>query len=516
MVFGNRDADSGTGVLFTRNPSTGERALYGDILFDAQGEEVVAGGRSTHPLAELDERLPAVAAELRRHAQLLERHYGDLCDIEFTIEHGRLWILQVRVGKRSPQAALRMAIEMATESDFPCSREEAVRRVAGQLADPPRVFVHDKPLPPAIANGLPASPGVAAGSVVTSSDAAEAASAEGRPVILVRPETSPDDVRGMAVAVGILTSRGGLASHAAVVARGWGIPAVVGAESVRVGHDMLEIDGRTLRIGEWITIDGGSGEVYLGELAGHWETAPQAATLLEWAAELGIEPGAHREIAVGDEVPDARRAAGTLSQDDLLRALLVKGNVPTDQLAGALRTTSDDVEPLAAPLVAQGLLESMDGMLRLTDEGKLSALAAFAADRSAVGEPKTEELLDAFHTLDRRVKGIVTAWQMRVVDGEQTLNDHTDASYDAGVLEDLNTLHADAVAWLASLSAILPRFEAYAGRLAGALELAQGGDQRFVASPRVDSYHGVWFELHEDLIRVAGRRRADEAAGGRA
>jgi len=249
MVFGNRGADSGTGVLFTRYPSTGEPTLYGDIMFDAQGEDVVAGGHAPQPLAVLNERLPDVAADLRRHAHLLERHYADLCDVEFTIDRGQLWLLQVRVGKRSPRAALRMAIDMAEDEEFPLSRAEAVRRVAHHLADPPRIFARAGDRPAPIATGLPASPGVATGAIVTSSYAAEAAADAGQRVILVRSETSPEDVRGMARAAGVLTARGGLASHAAVVARGWGIPAVVGAAGVRPADESVEMDGRTLPVG---------------------------------------------------------------------------------------------------------------------------------------------------------------------------------------------------------------------------------------------------------------------------
>ena len=207
--------------MFTRNPSTGEKELYGDVLFNAQGEDVVAGTHATQPIAALDQRLPSVADELRGYADVLERHLADVCDIEFTIERGRLWMLQVRPRKRSPRAALRMAIDMAEDLSFPLSREEAVRRVSSQLADPPRVFVTTGDSPTPITVGVPASPGVATGAVVTSSDSAETAARSGESVILVRPETSPEDVRGMAKSAGVLTSRGGLASHAAVVARGW-------------------------------------------------------------------------------------------------------------------------------------------------------------------------------------------------------------------------------------------------------------------------------------------------------
>jgi pyruvate,orthophosphate dikinase len=224
MVFGNRGADSGSGVLFTRSPATGERALYGDVMFRAQGEDVVAGTHKPQALDTLDGRLPAAAAELRRYAGVLERYFADLCDIEFTIEEGKLWLLQVRIGKRSPRAALRIAVEMAEDPDFPCSRESAVRRTARYLASPPCVVVRRTGGPEALTIGLPASPGVASGEIVTTPEAAELAAGSGRSVILVREETSPSDVRGMAHAAGILTARGGLASHAAVVARGWGIP----------------------------------------------------------------------------------------------------------------------------------------------------------------------------------------------------------------------------------------------------------------------------------------------------
>ncbi|HYI21398.1 MAG TPA: PEP/pyruvate-binding domain-containing protein, partial [Candidatus Limnocylindrales bacterium] len=234
MVFGNRNHRSATGVLFTRNPATGARELYGDVLFNAQGEEVVSGTRDAEPIAVLEQRLPEVAAELAAHSYKIERHLHDAADIEFTIEDARLWMLQCRVGKRSPLAALRMAVEMAEDPGFPLSREEAVARVATILADPPRVADRPRDAGEPLTAGLGASPGVASGEIVTSPDAAVAVADAGRAVILVRRETSPDDVHGMARAAGILTSTGGLACHAAVVARGWGVPAVVGATSLTV------------------------------------------------------------------------------------------------------------------------------------------------------------------------------------------------------------------------------------------------------------------------------------------
>jgi pyruvate, orthophosphate dikinase len=190
MVFGNGGRDSATGVVFTRNPATGDRALFGDVLFEAQGEDVVSGARQTLPVATLEERMPAVAEQLRRYADLLERHFADMCDIDFTIERGRLWLLQVRTGKRSPQAALRIAVDMAADPAFPLSRGEAVPRVLPYLADPPKQWPGAPRGQEPIATGLPASPGLAAGEIVTSTASAAAADA-GRPHILVRAETSP-------------------------------------------------------------------------------------------------------------------------------------------------------------------------------------------------------------------------------------------------------------------------------------------------------------------------------------
>ena len=519
MVFGNRGQDSGTGVLFTRNPATGEAALYGDILFDAQGEDVVAGTHQTQSLAVLEERLPAVARQLREAATLLEHHYRDLCDIEFTIERGKLWLLQVRVGKRTPQAALRMAVEMADDPDFPCSRTEAVERVAPLLVHPPTVAVGacDAPV---LATGLPASPGVASGEIATSPAMAVQVADAGRPVILVRTETSPDDVHGLSRATGILTAHGGLASHAAVVARGWGIPAVVGAAAVQVFDGSITIGERSLQAGDTITIDGATGQVFAGEVRGSTVIVPEAAELLAWAAAAGIpigdaraaSPGAATEAPAGpaQEIPPT-----ALDADDVLRATLIKGFVTADGLAPALLTTPEALTPLLDQACVEGLLESSAGALRLSAAGKAAAQALLAADREAWGASSATAALDAFLALDARMKTTVTAWQMRDA-GAQVLNDHSDPAYDRTVLEQLRELDADAGAWLASAAAGLPRLARYRDRLALALAAALGGDQRFVASPRVDSYHSIWFELHEDLICLAGRTRAEETAAGRA
>ena len=526
MVFGNRGDDSGTGVLFTRNPATGEPVLYGDIMFNAQGEDVVAGNHQTEPIAVLDERMPAVGTELRRNAAALERHYADCCDIEFTIERGKLWMLQVRVGKRSPQAALRMAIDMAEAPDFPLSRADAVRRVASLLVHPPVAMTGRNDVGPALATGLPASPGVVCGEIVVTPDAAVTAAEAGRDVILVRAETSPDDVHGMARAVGILTSSGGLASHAAVVARGWGIPAVVGAAGVRVGSDDVVIGDRRLAVGEVITIDGTTGEVFAGSAAGSCEVVPEAAKLLGWARDLGIAIGEGEEPAVEPtpvasstpEVASKAEAASAAAPtaDDMLRALVVKGYATPESAATALCCTAEEATGLLDRLVADGLAELAAGSFRLTPDGKAVGKEKVRQDAERWGPANAVAALDAFLALDHRVKDTVTAWQMREVDGAQTFNDHADPAYDANVLARLDELHRDAATWLAPLVSGLPRLASYGERLERAAAAARAGDGRFVASPRVDSYHGIWFELHEDLILIAGRNRADEVAAGRA
>jgi pyruvate,orthophosphate dikinase len=513
MVFGNRGPTSATGVLFTRNPATGEPDLYGDVLFEAQGEDVVAGTHQTEPIAVLDERLPAVSAELRAYADRLERHLADLCDVEFTIEDGRLWMLQVRVGKRSPQAALRIAVDMAEDETFPLSREEAVHRVAQLLAHPPtQTSVRSSFVLPLV-TGLPASPGMASGPIVTSPMAAMEAAERGEAPILVRADTSPDDVPGMARSAGILTARGGLASHAAVVARGWGIPAVVGAAGIEVVDGEVSVGERRFASGAVITIDGSTGEVFEGAIEATTEIVSEARTLLAWAQELGIAIGDGAQVADPSSIPAAARK---LTPDDCIRAISIKGFATLQGVSDVVLSTSDDVQPIVDQLAIDGLVATAAGAYRLTEAGSARAADLLASEQAAWGTERAGAALDAFVTLDHRMKDTVTAWQLRDATA-QVINDHTDAEYDRSVLDRLAALHADADVWLSGLEADCPpRLADYRIRLARALEAAEGGDQRFVASPRVDSYHGIWFELHEDLIRLASRTREAEVAAGRA
>ncbi|MGA1345919.1 MAG: pyruvate, phosphate dikinase [Ilumatobacteraceae bacterium] len=291
MVFGNRDDQSGTGVGFTRNAATGENRPYGDFLVNAQGEDVVAGIRNTLDLDHMAEIFPSIHRELLGIFRRLEEHYTDMCDTEFTIEQGRLWMLQTRVGKRTGAAALRMAVEMTkgtrgTKGSWRISREEAVMRVSAEHLDS---VLHPqfRTRTTAVAKGLGASPGAAVGKVYFTADDAEHAARRGEPVILVRNETSPEDVHGMMVAQGILTARGGLVSHAAVVARGWGTPAVVGADAIRIVDREFSVGSVRVRQGDVISIDGTTGEVMLGALElSSAEPPAEYHIILGWADRI--------------------------------------------------------------------------------------------------------------------------------------------------------------------------------------------------------------------------------------
>ena len=292
MAFGNRGEDSASGVAFTRNPATGERKPYGDYLVNAQGEDVVAGIRNTEPIERLRETpgLEGAGGELRRIFDILERHYRDMMDIEFTIEQGRLYMLQTRVGKRTAQAALRIAVDMEREGLI--SREEALLRVnpsqLDQLMHPQVAAGAERRV---VARGLAASPGAAVGEVVLSAADAVAVAAQGRPCVLVRWETTPDDLAGMCAAKGILTSHGGKTSHAAVIARGMGKPCVCGADALHIdaGRGEVSVAGSelVLRAGDVVSIDGSTGEVMLGavelERPG---TTGDLEVVLGWADEV--------------------------------------------------------------------------------------------------------------------------------------------------------------------------------------------------------------------------------------
>ncbi len=309
MVFGNMGETSATGVAFTRNPSTGEKQLYGEFLINAQGEDVVAGIRTPQEITErarqesgsdkpsMEAAMPAAFKELTRIYGVLERHYRDMQDLEFTVEQGKLWMLQTRSGKRTAKAAIKIAVELANEGLI--TRKEAVTRIDPAALDQ---LLHPTIDPSAdrkvIATGLPASPGAASGEIVFSADEAEALKAQGRRVILVRIETSPEDIHGMHAAEGILTTRGGMTSHAAVVARGMGKPCVSGAGSLRVDYAAATMSaaGHVFKQGDLITIEGSTGQVLAGRVPMiEPALSGEFGTLMEWAdkvRKLGVRANA--------------------------------------------------------------------------------------------------------------------------------------------------------------------------------------------------------------------------------
>ncbi len=401
MVFGNRDDTSGTGVGFTRNAATGEDRPYGDFLVNAQGEDVVAGIRNTLNIDDLGEHFPGVKDELLAIFAKLEAHYRDMCDTEFTIEQGKLWMLQTRVGKRTGRAALRMAVDMTNQRrrGWKISRQDALLRITEDHVEQvlhPQFASSDMKV---IATGLAASPGAAVGQAYfTADDAAEAAAA-GAKVILVRNETSPEDVHGMQASEGILTSRGGLVSHAAVVARGWGIPAVVGAESVKIAGRSFTAGGVTVNEGDVISLDGSTGQVVLGEVElSSSDAPPELETLLGWADTIrhGRNPRRAR-LAVranadtGADAANARslgaegiglcRTEHMFLGDDRLPIVreMILADTPDEEAAALEKLRAAQREDFVE------ILEAMDGLpvtVRLLDPPLHGSCPAWRSSRS--------------------------------------------------------------------------------------------------------------------------------------
>jgi pyruvate,orthophosphate dikinase len=405
MVFGNQGTGSGTGVMTTRNVTNGENQLEGDFLVNAQGEDVVAGNRRTLPIAELGRVMPRVDKELRRISRLLEKHYHDVQDIEFTIERGKLWILQTRDAKRTAKAAIRIAVDLVREKLI--TKAEAVKRVRPEHVD---FFLHPQLEASArasarekgdlLAEGLNVSPGAAIGQIVFDADTAEHwAHQLKKPVILVRPETRPDDVHGMLAAQGVVTSRGGRTSHAALVARQFGIPAVVGVVDIEVNVDRREVrsaSGTVLKEGDWLSIDGATGEVFSGELSTLVPdvTDPYFVELLSWADQfrkLGVWANA-------DYARDAERArrfgAEGIGLCRTEHMFFEPERLPIVQSMILSRTPEERAEHLAKLLPVQrgdfeALFKAMDGLpvtIRLIDP----PLHEFLPSRDELNKTVTE------------------------------------------------------------------------------------------------------------------------------
>ena len=380
MVFGNMGKTSGTGVAFTRNPITGARELYGDYLANAQGEDVVAGVRDTEPIKALKRHMPKVYGEFEGYARKLEKHYRDVQDLEFTIERGKLWMLQTRSAKRTGEAAVNIAVDMVGERLI--TQKEAVARVEPRQLEQllfPRVDPNAKVT--AIAKGVPASPGAASGAAVFDADTAVEWGKKGKAVLLVRVETNPNDVHGMVEAKGILTQTGGTASHAALVARGMGRPCVVGASSIDVDvrKRMFSAGGKTIKEGEEITIDGTTGEVYLGSVptieAQSLNKHRAASTILRWADQFR-----RLEVWANADYPrDATKARENGAQGvGLCRTehmFMEQDRLPIVQSMIMATTTADREKYLAQLLPIQrgdfeGIFKAMAGLpviIRLID-----------------------------------------------------------------------------------------------------------------------------------------------------
>ena len=410
MVFGNMDERSGTGVVFTRDPATGEARPYGDYLPVAQGEDVVAGTHAVVGLDTLRADLPAAHTALIEALTTLEHHYHDICDVEFTVSAGQLYILQTRIGRRSPLAAVRAAVAMAEDPKFPLSRAEAVARIDQQtlraVTDAARVDPTAEPL----ASGLAVSPGVGVGVLCCDPDRAADLGSRGIDVILARAETSPADVHGMVGAAGIVTTLGGVASHAAVVARSWAIPAVTSIANTQVLATGIRIAGTFIAEGEVITIDGGAGVLYAGDQrrAGKGEI-PEVRTLRTWARELGIEPG-----TAADHTREEGRDAD-VSLLELARTVQLKGLCSPERAAQALSAAQQRIEALLAdnePLFQdspRGVLLSADGRGWLQDE--------LDRERASLDQPALNGNYARFMALNHEFKRVVSEWQVASTDG---------------------------------------------------------------------------------------------------
>lgn len=513
MTFGNLGERSGTGVAFSRDPSTGAPGLVGEFLSGAQGEDVVSGTHATRSLAEMRSVWPGTSGELAAAAALLEQDLAGVADIEFTVEDGVLWLLQVRPGKLSSRAALRAAIDMAEDPDFPLDRAGALARVEQILADPPTAPAPESPAPAAevLAHGLAASPGRAVGVVCTGIDETLARAGRGEPVILIRRETSPADVAGMAEAAGLVTTLGGVVSHAAVVARSWGIPAVVGAAAIEIRVGGIAVAGSQVACGETVTVDGDSGLLLRGAHPGSRIELDEVRVLRAWQAELQ-RPSSPRTGTEPD--PEAGPAPDPI---EVRRVVGLKGMASADSLAEVFGCSLDQAEAAIAALVGAGIaVELPGGRVRLTPEALAGVDELFRRDAVRL-RTSIEPLMDGFHSVDQAFKELVTSWQMRFIDGTEAVNDHTDETYDnALILRLRDNIHPRVVAVIQEVATSEPRLARYTERLNAALEALQEGDIQMMAHPLRDSYHTAWFELHEELIRLCGRTRASEAAAGRA
>ena len=494
MVFGNLDDQSGTGVAFTRDPATGDPAPCGDYLARAQGEDVVAGTHRVAGLDALGAQLPAVHAELLAMMHTLEHHYRDMCDIEFTVSGGRLYMLQARVGRRSPLAAVRIAVDMAEDPTFPLSKAEAVERTGEAALRDLAALGAVAPGHAPIATGLAVSPGVGAGALCCDAGRAAELAAAGRAVILARPETSPADVHGMVASAGLVTTLGGMVSHAAVVARGWAIPAVCSLLDASVEAGGLRTPAGFFAEGETVTVDGSTGNLYAGDIRDTSATdIPEARTLRRWALEL--EAAAASTPAGGE--------ARLLTDLELLRTLQLKGLCSAEQLATVLGAPLEMVESCLAK--HETWLKTTPRGLALTPPGRAWVLEQVAAEAAAAGAGCLEPEWAAFIGLNGGFKHLVTEVQQAGI----TSPEHERWPW---LLAEMEVLHAAFRPVGERTAEPVPRLGGYLPRFDAAIAGLRAGDQSMLASPLKDSYHTLWFEFHEEMIALTGRDRAVEEA----
>ncbi|MFB8008860.1 pyruvate, phosphate dikinase [Nocardia sp. NPDC056000] len=509
MVFGNLDAESGTGVLFSRNPNTGDGPVYGEWLVGGQGEDVVSGRLTPRPLDELAATQPAVHARLIAATELLERDGRDMQDIEFTVESGNLWMLQSRAAKRSARAAVRTAVAMVAEGLI--SADEALDRItADQVREVLRPASGDTTGREPLARGESACPGLASGVVVTDPDEAETRAEAGEDVILVRPTTSPDDLHGMIAARAIVTELGGTTSHAALVSRELGRPCVVGC-----GPGVV-----AALVGRTVTVDGGAGLVLDGEIVAkpvEQVILADVAQLAQWAGVPDDQLAQRLEARATGSEPTEQEQVSTahapITELALLRLVGIKGRVNADNLALSLFADAAEIATHCAGLVDAGLCANTPAGFRLTPEGRPRLEQLLTEERGTVDAAALTVAYDEFCVYNADLKVIITDWQMK---DPATVNDHADTDYDAAVLARLADTHRALRPLVQRLGTLAPRLSRYADRLDRAVERIAEGDHTYVARPIMDSYHTVWFELHEDLIGLCGLTRAEEAAAGRA
>ena len=497
MVFGNLDDRSGTGVVFTRDPATGDNRPFGDYLARAQGEDVVAGTHAVSGLDALREHLPDAYDQLRGVLQRLEHHYRDMCDVEFTVSGGELFILQTRIGRRGPLAATKIAVDMAEDPGFPLSRAEAVGRVDQGILQQLATMARIDPAATPVGSGLAASPGVGVGELCLYPDRAAELAGKGRPTVLVREETSPADVHGMVGAAGLVTLRGGVASHAAVVARSWSIPAITSLSDASVFPGGLRVGGVEIAEGATITVDGGSGLLYIGDQRGADSAdAPEARTIREWAAELGVEPG----TAPG---PAAAAQRTTVELFELVRAVELKGLCNPERAAAVLSTDERYVLDLIAG--SPSFFRTTPRGVMITPEARIWVQERLAVERTGANAAGVDACYRRFLPLNDRFKQIVSGWQLSSTDSRTPEQLSVLAA-------DVAALHEDFRPIVSEMSGYFRRLSTYPVRFERALAELRAGDASMLASPMKDSYHTVWFEYHEELIALSGRDRAVEEA----